>query len=152
MPKILIISSEVHTQLAAEQLALCKALVNNAGYYYEIESIQSGAYELPFVINTYHQHNPFDGYITLGLILKSNMEHYESIMSHIRYCFSQFALKDILVGNGIISGSSIDELKEKIHSPNPCLSGFPSAFNAVDRLIQLRNKIIGHRLQHSENT
>ena len=141
MPKILIISSEIHKQLASEQLDLCLALVKNAGYNYQIELLQAGAYEIPFVINTYHQNKPFDGYIALGLILNANPDHYDTIMSHIRYCFTQFALKDIIVGNGIISGSTIEDLNDKIHSSNPCLSAYLSAFNAVDCLIKLKNKI-----------
>ncbi|KTC65604.1 6,7-dimethyl-8-ribityllumazine synthase [Legionella adelaidensis] len=141
MPKILLVSSEVHKQLASEQLNLCLPLVKNAGYDYQVELLQAGAYEIPFVINTYHQNKSFDGYIALGLILKANLEHYKNIMSHIRYCFTQFALNDIIVGNGIVSGSTTEELREKIHNSNPCLSAYPSAFNAVDCLIKLRNKI-----------
>ncbi|WP_454782634.1 6,7-dimethyl-8-ribityllumazine synthase [Legionella sp. WA2022007384] len=141
MPKILIISSGVHKDLAAEQLELCVTLVKNAGYDYQVELLQAGAYEIPFVINTYHQKNPFDGYIALGLILKINLDHYDNIMSHIRYCFTQFALNDIVVGNGIITGSTIEELSENVRSANPCHSAYPSAFNAVDCLIKLKNKI-----------
>lgn len=141
MSKILIISSEIHKQLASEQLDFCLMLVKNAGYDYQIELLRAGAYEIPFVINTYHQNKPFDGYIALGLILKTNLDHYDNIMSHIRYCFTQFALNDIVVGNGIISGSTIEELSEKLRSSNPCLSAYPSALNAVDCLIKLRNKI-----------
>lgn len=141
MSRILIISSEIHKQLASEQLNLCLTLVKNAGYHYEVKLLQAGAYEIPFVINTYHQNKPFDGYIALGLILKTNLDHYDNIMSHIRYCFTQFALNNIIVGNGIISGSTIEELSEKVRGSNPCLSAYPSAFNAVDCLIKLRNEL-----------
>ncbi|KTD05242.1 6,7-dimethyl-8-ribityllumazine synthase [Fluoribacter gormanii] len=141
MPKILIISSGIHKDLASEQLGLCETLVKNAGYDYQVELLQAGAYEIPFVINTYHQQKTFDGYIALGLILKLNLDHYEHIMSHIRYCFTQFALNDVVVGNGIITGSTIEELSEHVRSSNPCLSAYPSAFNAVDCLIKLKSKI-----------
>ncbi|QMT59085.1 MULTISPECIES: 6,7-dimethyl-8-ribityllumazine synthase [unclassified Legionella] len=141
MSKILIISSGIHKDLASEQLELCTTLVKNAGYAYQVELLQAGTYEIPFVINTYHQKNPFDGYIALGLILKANLDHYNNIMSHIRYCFTQFALNDIIVGNGIITGASIEELSENIRSANPCHSAYPSAVNAVDCLIKLKNKI-----------
>ena len=142
MSKILIISSDIHKNLAAEQLDLCLTLVKHSGYNYQVESLQTGAYEIPFVINTYQQNQPFDGYIALGLILKTNLDHYNYIMSHIRYSFTRFALKDIIVGNGIISGSTIDELSDKVRSSDPCHSAYPSAFNAVDCLIKLRNKIV----------
>ncbi|MCX7090480.1 MAG: 6,7-dimethyl-8-ribityllumazine synthase [Legionellales bacterium] len=141
MPKILIISSVIHEDLASKQLDLCLTLVKNAGYDYQVELLQAGTYEIPFVINMYHQKKPFDGYIALGLILKTNLEHFDNITTHIQYCFTQFALNNIIVGNGIISGSTLEELSEKIHSSNLCLSAYPSAFNAVDCLMKLRKKI-----------
>lgn len=141
MPTLLLISSCIHKDLAAEQVQCCLELVKQAGYDYQIELLQAGTYEIPFVINAYHQKKSFDGYIALGLILKKDFEHYNNIMSHIRYCFTQFSLNNVIVGNGIISGATIEELSEKIRSPDPCLSAYPSAFNAVDCLIKLRSKI-----------
>lgn len=141
MPNILLISSNIHKELAAEQLDLCSSLVKNAGYDYQIEVLQAGTYEIPFVINAYHQAKIFDGYLALGLVLQSNLNHYNDIMTHIRYCFTQFALNDIIVGNGIISARTTEELGEKIRSSDPCLCAYPSAFNAIDCLIRLRNKI-----------
>ena len=141
MSKILIISSGIHKDLASEQLDRCLMLVNNSGYEHHVELLQAGAYEIPFVINTYQRNKPFDGYIALGLILKTNLEHYDNIMSHLRYSFTQFALNDIIVGNGIISVATSEELSNKVRSSDPCLSAYPSAFNAVDCLIKLRNKV-----------
>lgn len=63
-------------------------------------------------------------------------------MSHIRYSFTQFALNDIIVGNGIISAATREELSDKVRSSDPCLSAYPSAVNAVDSLIQLRNQLV----------
>lgn len=141
MAKILLISSCIHEELATEQLDLCLSLVKNAGYDYQVELLQAGTYEIPFVINACHQKKSFDAYIALGLILKADLDHYNHIMNHIRYCFTQFALNNIIVGNGIINGATIEELGKKIRSPDPCLSAYPSAFKAVDCLIKLSNKI-----------
>lgn len=141
MTNILIISSGIHKQLAAEQLERCLALVKNTDYHYQVELLQAGTYEIPFVINAYQQKKMFDAYIALGLILKADLDHYTHIMTHIRYSFTQFALSNIIVGNGIICGSTVEELSEKIRSSNPCSSAYPSAFHAVDSLIKLRNKL-----------
>ncbi|MGC1183457.1 6,7-dimethyl-8-ribityllumazine synthase [Legionella sp.] len=141
MPNILLICSNIHKELAAEQLDLCSSLVKNAGYDYQVELLQAGTYEIPFVINAYHQKKIFDGYLALGLVLQADLNHYNHIMTHIRYCFTQFTLNDIIVGNGVISGMTIEELGERIRSSNPCVSAYPSAFNAIDCLIKLRNKI-----------
>lgn len=141
MAKLLIISSNVHKELASRQLANCLQFVKKTPYDYQVQILESGSYEIPFVINAWHQKNPFDAYIALGLVLKTNMEHYEYIMSHIKHCFSQFALSGIAVGNGIISGISIDELAIKIDSDDPCVSALPAAVNAVSCLIQLKNTL-----------
>lgn len=142
MSKILIISSHIHQQLAAKQLNHCLELVKKSPYEYQTEIVAAGTYELPFVIQAYHQHHPFDGYIALGLVLNKNRDHYDYIMSHIKTCFTQFALNHIAVGNGIITGSDIQELETNIDSSDPCLSAYPSAFRAVDYLIQLHHRMI----------
>lgn len=141
MAKILILSSCIHKELSATQLSYCLGLVKGSGYEYQVESFQAGTYEIPFIINTFHKKNPFDGYIALGLVLNSNRDHYNYIMSHINTCFTQFALSNIVVGNGIISGNNLEDLSAKVNSSDPCLSAYASAFNAVDYLIQLNNRI-----------
>ncbi|AUH72454.1 6,7-dimethyl-8-ribityllumazine synthase [Legionella sainthelensi] len=142
MAKILIISSCIHKELSALQLSYCIEVVKGSNYEYQIESFPAGTYEIPFVINTFQKKNPFDGYIALGLLLNSNREHYNYIMSHINTCFTQFALNDVIVGNGIISGCDLDDLSNKVNSSNPCVSAYTSAFNAVDYLIQLKKRIL----------
>ena len=141
MSKILIVSSNIHQELAAKQLANCLKIVKASAYDFQIETVEAGTYEIPFVIQAYHKNHSFDGYIALGLVLKKNPDHYDYIMSHIKTCFTKFALKNIAVGNGIITGSDIQELATNIDSSDPCLSAYPSALHAVDYLIKLKNRL-----------
>jgi 6,7-dimethyl-8-ribityllumazine synthase len=141
MAKILIISSNIHKELSPIQLSGCETLLKNSPYDYEIEILEAGTYEIPFAINAYHQKKPFDAYIALGLVLNTNPAHYDYIMSHIKNAFSHFALNNILVGNGIVTASSVEELSTKITSQDPCLCAYPSAFKAVDVLIKLQQKL-----------
>ena len=141
MARILVISSHIHKELSPIQLAHCEGLLKKSSHDYQVEILAAGTYEIPFVINAYHQKKPFDGYIALGLVLNTNPSHYDYIMSHIKQSFSHFALNNIIVGNGIVSGSSAEELATKIDSPDPCLCAYPSAFNAVDCLIKLNAKL-----------
>lgn len=141
MTKLLLISANIHKDLSARQLAYCERLVKESEHDYQIEVAAAGTYELPFIINAYQQKNPFDGYIALGLVLKTNPEHHDYIMSHIKTCFTRFALNNIAVGNGIVSGSSPEELALKIDSADPCLSAYPSAFRAVDYLVKLKKNL-----------
>ncbi len=140
MPKILIVSSRVHQELSALQLEHCVKLIKNFSYDYEIEYLYAGSYEIPFVVNLYQDSKEIDAFIALGLILKKDPDHYDYIMSHIKYCFSHFALQRVIVGNGIISGMSSDELAQKINSADPCSNGYQSAFNAVHALLQIKKQ------------
>lgn len=141
MPRILIISSQIHHDLSARQLAYCERVVQKSPYDYQVEVSTAGTYEIPFIINAYHQKNSFDGYIALGLVLKTNPDHYSYIMSHIKECFTAFALNTIAVGSGIVYGDSLQELASKIESQDPCLSAYQSAYNAVDYLIKLKKTL-----------
>lgn len=141
MSRILIISSQVHKELSARQLNHCIEVVKKTNYSFETEILDAGTYEIPFVIQAYQTKKQFDGFIALGLLLKSNQDHFDYIQSHIKTCFSQFALNQIIVGNGIISGSTLDELAEKIDSSDACISAYSSAFKAVDALIRFKQKL-----------
>lgn len=141
MTKILIISSNIHKTLAPRQLANCLELVKQTPHDYQVELLNSGIYEIPYVINAWHQKSPFDAYIALGLVLKTNQDHFDYIMSHVRNCLTHFALNNIAVGNGIISGVSSDDLADKIDNPDPCVSAYPAAINAVNCLIALKNNL-----------
>lgn len=141
MGKILILSSRVHENLAEKQLSHCLEVAKKSTHEIQIEKVAAGTYELPFVIQAYHKQNPFDGYIALGLVLKANLDHYEYIMSHIKTCFTQFALQNIAVGSGIITGIDLQDLANKIDNPDPCVSAYASAFQAVNYLINLMDEI-----------
>lgn len=142
MSRILIVSSCVHKELSSRQLDKCLSLVGQSDYDVQVEVLEAGAYEIPFVINSWHKKSPFSGYIALGLLLNTNKYHYQYICSHVHYCFTQFALQGIVVGNGIISASSVDDLARSLDSPDPCLCAYPSAWKAVDNLIRLQARII----------
>lgn len=144
MDRILIILSKVHDELSKIQRDKCVELVEQSGYLYALHELDAGTYEIPFVIDSYGREKLFDGYIALGLVLKNNSDHFDFVMSHIKACFTHFALQGIIVGNGIVTGSSLDELAMKISSDDPCLSAYASAFKAVDALIKFK-KDMAHR-------
>lgn len=141
MAKILVISSNIHKELALLQRQRCLELLSASTHDSYLELSSAGVYEIPFIIKTYQDKKPFDAYLALGLVLKKNCEHFDYIMSHIKESFSHFALNNIAVGNGIIVGETVDELREKIESDDPCVSAYPSACAAVDYLIRFRENL-----------
>src|SRR5579871_5495097 len=111
MSRILIISSQIHKELSVKQLNHCVELIKQTSYDFEVEILDAGIYEIPFLIQAYQVKKQFDGFIALGLLLKNNQDHFTYIQSHIQTCFSQFALNQIIVGNGIISGSTLEPVQ-----------------------------------------
>lgn len=135
--KILIVSSNYYPDLSAQQLANCLTLFKNSDYDYQVEIVEAGAYEIPAVIQYYQQHQPFDGYIALGLLLKGSTDHYEFIWEHIKECFIQFSLSGLMIGNGIISATSMELLKSRVENNERS----HEAFSAIDYLIRLKTKL-----------
>lgn len=136
-PKILVIWSNYYEDLAQKQLQSCKDLLDQSDYDYKIEKLEAGTYEIPVVVNYYHKNDPFDAYIPLSLLLKGGTDHYEFIWQHVKECFIQFALEGLLIGNGIISAPTMEALTSRVESGERV----QEAFNAVDYLIQFKNRI-----------
>lgn len=140
MPEILIISSQVHQELSEKQLDKALALVEQSPYACQVQKIDAGSYEIPFVINKIHQKNPFDGYLALGLVIKKDSDHFAWIDRHLSHCFSHFALSGIAIGNGILYGQSVEDLDASLESQDPCVAKHLSAFQALDFLIPFQNR------------
>ncbi|STX28052.1 6,7-dimethyl-8-ribityllumazine synthase [Legionella beliardensis] len=136
--KILVVWSNYYEQLAEKQLESCLKLLKESHYRYHVETVEAGTYEIPAVMQYYHQNKPFNGYIPLSLLLKGRTDHYEFIWEHVKECFIKFALDGLLLGNGIISAPSLDILQERVANGERV----KEAFQAVDYLIRLKNRQI----------
>ncbi|MGQ3888017.1 6,7-dimethyl-8-ribityllumazine synthase [Legionella sp. CNM-1927-20] len=135
--KILVIWSNYYEQLAEQQLESCINLLKKSSYSYQIEKVEAGTYEIPVVMQYYHQHHPFDGYIPLSLLLKGSTDHYEFIWEHVKECFIKFALDGLLLGNGIISAPTMQILQERVTNGERVAE----AFRAVDYLIRFKRSL-----------
>lgn len=132
--KILVAWSNYYNTLAEKQLSTCLDCLKKSDYDYKVETIDAGTYEIPTVIQYYHEHQPFDGYIPLGLLLKGGTDHYDFILDHVKACFTAFSMKGLMLGNGIISAPSQALLAERVEKGERV----EEAFRAVDYLIRLK--------------
>ena len=135
--KILVVWSNYYNDLAAKQLESCLYHLDKSDYEYSLETVNAGTYEIPVVINHYHHHNPYDGYLALGLLLKGSTDHYEFIWEHVKECFIKFALEGMLLGNGIISAPSMEILTSRVENHERVLE----AIHALDYLISFKNRL-----------
>ncbi|WP_131781118.1 6,7-dimethyl-8-ribityllumazine synthase [Legionella gresilensis] len=136
--RILVVWSNYYEELANLQLESCVKLLKKSPYSYQIEKVEAGTYEIPVVMQYYHQHQPFDGYIPLSLLLKGSTDHYEFIWEHVKECFIKFALDGLLLGNGIVSAPTMQILQERVTNGERVTE----AFRAVDYLIRFKNNLI----------
>jgi 6,7-dimethyl-8-ribityllumazine synthase len=134
--KILVVWSDYYKELAKNQLDSCISLLNNSEHGYSIEHVEAGTYEIPAVIQYYHQHNPYDGYLPLSLLLKGSTDHYEFIWEHVKECFIKFAMEGLLIGNGIISAPTMEILTSRVENKERV----EEAFHALDYLLRLKGK------------
>jgi 6,7-dimethyl-8-ribityllumazine synthase len=135
-PKILIVWSNYYKDLAEKQLETCLDKLKQYDFRYQLEPVEAGTYEIPAVIHHYHRIHPFDAYLPLSLLLKGKTDHYEFIQAHVKECFIKFALDGLVLGNGIISASSMEILRERVEEGERV----QEAINAVDYLLRLKNK------------
>lgn len=136
-PRILLVWSNYYEELANKQLDSCVQLLKQSNYDYAIEKVAAGTYEIPVVMQYYHQNHPFDAYIPLSLLLKGSTDHYEFIWEHIKECFIKFAMDGLLLGNGIIAAPDMSTMISRVENGER----IQEAFNAVDYLIQFKQKI-----------
>lgn len=135
--KILVVSSHYYENLSQIHLQKCEELLKKANYQYQVEHVSAGCYEIPAVMQHYHQHNPFDAYITLGLLLKGSTDHYEFIWEHLKECFIQFTLQGMSIGNAIISAPSMEILTGRVENGERV----QEAVAAADYLIKLKSRV-----------
>jgi 6,7-dimethyl-8-ribityllumazine synthase len=134
--KILVVWSNYYGDLAEQQLKSCVQLLEQSDYAYTVETVSAGTYEIPVVMQYYHQHEPFDGYIPLSLLLKGSTDHYEFIWEHVKECFIRFALDGLLLGNGVISAPNHDIIRERVENGERV----KEAFMAIDYLIKFKQR------------
>lgn len=135
--KILVLWSNYYEQLAEKQLESCLAILKKSPYQYNVEKVEAGTYEIPAVINYYHQRDSYDGYIPLSLLLKGSTDHYEFIWEHVKECFIKFSLDGLMFGNGIITAPTMEILTARVENGERV----QEAFNAIDYLLKFKERM-----------
>lgn len=135
-PPILVVWSNYYDTLAKKQLDSCLECLDKTDYQYAVETVDAGTYEIPAVIRYFHQHNPYDAYLPLGLLLKGSTDHYEFIWEHVKECFIQFAMQGIRIGNGIISAHSMEMMVARVDNHERV----QEAVRAIDYLLSLKTR------------
>jgi len=137
-PRVLILWSNYYEALAEQQRDICQAQLSDYDFDAQFETVEAGTYELPAVIQHFRQHQPYDAYLPLSLLLQGSTDHYAFIWEHVKDCFKDFAMDGVLLGNGIISAPTKEILRERVANGERT----HEALEAIDYLTRLKRRLL----------
>ncbi len=135
MPRILIVESVHHQEIAKIMRDLVVSLLQECNTNYEIISVP-GALELASAVNLATlDSSTYDGAIVLGCILKGETLHYDIVANQTIQSLQQIAIKKAIpLGTGVIMANNIEQA---IARTKKYARG---AFDACHALIELKNR------------
>lgn len=100
-PHIMIVEARFYEKIADELIRGAVAALDSAGATYERFSVP-GAFEIPAAVRMGIARGGFDGYVTLGCVIRGETTHYDYVCSE-----SARALQDIAVAHQVPLGYGI---------------------------------------------
>jgi 6,7-dimethyl-8-ribityllumazine synthase len=103
-PHILIVRAPYYTQIVDNLRDGAKALLTEAGATFDVLDV-AGALELASAVRLAVRGNRrFDGFVTLGCVLKGETDHYEHVCREAMSGLTSVALQfGLCVGNGLLT-------------------------------------------------
>jgi len=103
-PRILIVEARYYTHISDELLKGAKKALEEAQARYEVVTVP-GAFEIPAAIRfAATSHQPYDGYIALGCVIRGETTHYEHVCTESAHGLQNLALEHKLaIGFGILT-------------------------------------------------
>lgn len=115
-PHIMIVTSPYYEDIAAQLLAGATAVLEQAGASWEVHEVP-GAFEIPSAIAIAMRASEggggrarFDGYITLGCVIRGETSHYDHICEEVARGLQDLAIGNCLaLGFGVLTTESRDQ-------------------------------------------
>ena len=101
-PKILIVRSPYYKDIADNLVAGAVAELEAAGATYEVIDVP-GALEIPTAIGIAERMSNFDGYVSLGCVVRGETTHYETVCNDSSRALQLLGLQGLCIGNGILT-------------------------------------------------
>ncbi len=130
MTHILIIDSRFYEDIADELVRGATALLEAEGVTFEHISVP-GAFEIPAAISFAKETGKYDGYITLGCVIRGETSHYDYVCAENARGLNQLAVENHLaIGYGILTvdtrkqaedRAAIDKGNKGMHAARTCL-------------------------------
>jgi 6,7-dimethyl-8-ribityllumazine synthase len=107
--KVLIVEARFYEDMADTLAEGAAAVLDAAGVAYERVSVP-GVLEVPVAIKYAADSNSYDGYVALGVVIRGETTHYETVCNESARALMELGIKDQLsVGNGIQTVENSDQ-------------------------------------------
>ncbi|MCK6418973.1 MAG: 6,7-dimethyl-8-ribityllumazine synthase [Alphaproteobacteria bacterium] len=110
-PRILIVESRFHAQVADWLLRGARALLADAGAVHDTVQVP-GALEIPAVIS--YARDDYDGFVALGCVMRGATYHFEVVANEsARGLMDLMVQQGLAIGNGILTCETIEQALER---------------------------------------
>ncbi len=110
---ILIVSSNYYKEISDELEEEAKKTITDNNMNFELENV-TGVFEIPAIIA--FSKNNFDGYISLGCVIRGETSHYDYVCNESARALMNFTLEGIAIGYGILTVENYNQAKIRAKS------------------------------------
>jgi len=133
--RIAIVIAPYYTQIAEQQLASVRAILESAGATHETLEVP-GSLEVPTAIAL--TKGSYDGYVALGCVIRGRTSHYDVVVDQSSAGIMQLGLQGYCIGNGIITVENKEQAEERADANRLDTAG--AAAQAALHLIALKRR------------
>ena len=134
---ILIIASNYYQKIYDNLLKESIAEISTQSFLYTLETV-TGVFEIPSIIT--FAKNKFDGYVTLGCVIRGETTHYDYVCNESARALMQLSLEGLALGYGILTCENYDQALARSFSSDKMLGKGRVAAKACINQIELRRK------------
>jgi 6,7-dimethyl-8-ribityllumazine synthase len=99
---ILIVEARFYDHLNDMLIAGARAVIEGAGHSVEVLTVP-GALEVPGAIALAAESERFDGYVTLGVVIRGETYHFEVVSNESARGIMALTMEGLAIGNGILT-------------------------------------------------
>jgi 6,7-dimethyl-8-ribityllumazine synthase len=123
MPHIAIIEARFYEDIADKLLESAQAVLKSSGATFERIKVP-GCFEIPAVLAMAFEKETFDGYVTLGCVIRGETSHYDYVCGESARGINQLAMDyGLAVGYGIITAENRQQAEYRANKEQKDVGG-----------------------------
>jgi len=105
---VLIVEARYYAHVSDALLKGAEAALDNAGARYDCVTVP-GAFEIPAAIALAARTRKYDGYVTLGCVIRGETSHYDLVCQECARGVQDLALAGHAIGFGVLTVENVDQ-------------------------------------------